>query len=321
MTYSETYEEWARYKKRMVKDSTMCAYSQIHYKYLAPAFGNINVCSIGRKDVQAFVYDMLDAGLCVKSVRDLLIVLKMVVRYAAEEYEIPVNISWRIDWPSQNMNTDHVLERYSAEETRRIMESVLAKPAPFKLGILLALTTGMRIGEVCGLRFEDLDWETRTLKVCRTVERYYIINSDGTPGGVTRLDLNEPKTKNSRRVIPLPRAVMPMLKAYSQVSNPDYYICTLSEKVLEPRTYRNFYRNFILKEVGLKRCLKFHALRHTFASMLVENGTDVKTVASILGHSNVSTTLNVYSHPSEEAKRSAIRTTMDRLLKKGGSRS
>lgn len=101
-------------------------------------------------------------------------------------------------------------------------------------------------------------------------------------------------------------AVATLLKGYSKVSSPDYYVCTLSGHMTEPRTFRNFYRKFILEEVGLGECIKFHGLRHTFASTLIEKGVDVKTVASILGHSDVGTTLNTYVHPSEDTKRNAI---------------
>lgn len=315
MTYKEAYMEWYGYKKRMVKESTLAAYALLNRTHLSHAFGDQDVQNIRRKDVQAFVYEKLDAGLSVKSVRDMLIVLKMVIRFISEEHDIAVNTNWKMEWPSRNMDNEHQLERYTPDEFRRIVEAVKAKPSPYKTGILVALTTGMRIGEVCGLRFGDINWDKKTIRVCRTVERIYKVNPDGKPGGSTQLIISEPKTKNSRREIPLMREVIPMLKAYSMVSTPDYFICSLSEHVTEPRAYRNAYRNFILKEVGLKRCIKFHGLRHTFATTLIENKVDVKTVAAILGHSDISTTLNVYVHPSEENKRNAINNALKRAFK------
>ena len=315
MTYSETYLEWYNYKKRMVKASTMAAYALSNRTHIQPVFGDKDVRGIRRKDVQQFVYDKLDAGLSVKSVRDMLIVLKMVIRWASEEYDIAVNTNWKMEWPSRNMDGEHQLERYTPDEFRRIVEAAKAKPSPQKTGILLSITTGMRIGEVCGLRFGDIDWEKKTVRVCRTVERIYQVAPDGLPGGHTELIISEPKTKNSRREIPLMKEVMALLKGYSMVSTPDYYVCTLSEHVIEPRTYRNAYRDFILNEVGLKRCIKFHGLRHTFASTLIENKVDVKTVSALLGHSDISTTLNVYVHPTEENKRNAINGTLKRVFK------
>lgn len=315
MTYNEAYKEWYHYKKRMVKETTLAAYALLQRTHLMQAFGDMDVQNIRRKDVQAFVYRKLDSGLSVKSVRDMIIVLKMIIRYVSEEHDIPVNTNWKMEWPSRNIGEGHEIERYTPEEFRRIVEKVIEKPSPQKLGILLSLTTGMRIGEVCGLRFGDIDWDKKTIRVSRTVERIYNVSSDGTEKGKTEIIISEPKTKNSRREIPLMKEVIPMLKAYSRVSTPDYYVCTQSERVTEPRTYRNAYRNFILKEVGLKRCIKFHGLRHTFATTLIENKVDVKTVSSLLGHSDISTTLNVYVHPSEESKRNAINGAMKRAFK------
>lgn len=315
MTYKEAYDEWYQYKRRMVKETTLAAYALSQRTHLMPAFGNMDVQQIRRKDVQSFVYKKLDGGLKVKSVRDMLIVLKMVLRYVSEEYDMPVNTNWKMEWPSRNMGEGHTLERYTPEEFRRIVEAVKAKPSPRKLGILLSLTTGMRIGEVCGLQFGDIDWEKRTICVRRTVERIYKVSPEGKPGGTTELIISEPKTKNSRREIPLMCEVIPMLKSYSKISRSDYYICTQSERVTEPRSYRSAYRTFILKEVGLKRCIKFHGLRHTFATTLIENKVDVKTVSSLLGHSDISTTLNVYVHPSDESKRNAINVAMRKAFK------
>lgn len=316
MTYKEAYEEWFRYKRRMVKESTLMAYALSQRTHLSRSFGDKDVADIRRKDVQAFVYEKLDAGLSVKSVRDMLIVLKMVIRYISEEHDIAVNTNWKMEWPSRNMDSEHELERYTPDEFRRIVDAVMAKPSPYKLGILMCLTTGMRIGEVCGLRFGDIDWEKKTVRVCRTVERIYdVTECRKGEKGQTKLVISEPKTKNSRREIPLMREIIPMLKAYSKVSTPDYYVCTLSEKVTEPRTYRSAYRTFILKEVGLNRCIKFHGLRHTFATTLIENKVDVKTVSSLLGHSDISTTLNVYVHPSEETKRNAINGALKRVFR------
>lgn len=106
-----------------------------------------------------------------------------------------------------------------------------------------------------------------------------------------------------------------MMKKFCAVSKPEYYVCTCSENFIEPRTYRNYYRSFILEKVKLGHVIKFHGLRHTFATVMIENKVDIKTTSVILGHSDVSTTLNVYVHPSEEAKRSAMNVGLKKLFK------
>lgn len=316
MTYTELYINWYQCKKRMVKESSMAAYALIDRSHLRPAFADMDVTAIRKKDIQAFIYSKLDCGLSVKYVQDMLIVLKMVLRYAAEEYDLAVLTSWKLEWPSRNKGSAPKLERYTAEETRRIIECALAKPAPAKTGILLGLFAGMRIGEICALQFRDIDFDKKTVSVRRTIQRVYMLEPEKSSiAGSTRMTISEPKTKNSQREIPLSREIVPLLKAYSHIAAPEYYVATLSEHPAEPRTYRNAYRRFILDEVGLDHCIKFHGLRHTFASTLIDNKVDVKTVSALLGHSDVSTTLNVYVHPSEESKRAAVGTIFKRKKK------
>lgn len=310
MTCWEVYMQWLSYKERMVKLSSLNNYRMAAKMHILPFFGPMDVADVRKKDIQRFVYGKLDDGLSMKYVQDMLILLKMILRYASEELELPAITAWKLDWPTRNNEESHKMERYSTDEFRRIVAAALSKPSPGKTGILIALTTGMRIGEICGLRFEDLDMKMKLLRVERTIERVY--DSDMNR---TEIIISTPKTKSSRREIPLMNEIMPLLKGYEKVSNPDYYVCSLSDKPVEPRTYRNFYRKFILNEVGLPHCIKFHGLRHTFASMLIENKADVKTVSSILGHSDVSTTLNTYVHPSENTKRNAINATLRKSIK------
>ena len=314
MTFKETYEQWKDYKKRLVKESTMAAYLLIVHNHLLPTFSEVPVGEINRKAVQNFVNKNLDAGLSRKTVKDMLIVLKMVVRFARDEFELPVLDNWRIDWPSCNIDEGQKLPRYTPEEFRLIVRYALENPSPTSLSILLAITSGMRVGEVCALKFGDIDLEHKVIHVQRTLERIYVPFSPGNAKR-TKIIIGEPKTKSSRRYIPIMRDVLPLVKKFSAIARPDYYVCTMSAHFSEPRTFRSRYMHFIKEEVGLGRCIKFHGLRHTFASTLIENKVDVKTVSAILGHSDVSTTLNVYVHPSEDTKRAAINTALKKAFK------
>ena len=172
----------------------------------------------------------------------------------------------------------------------------------------------MRIGEICALQYGDIDLERKVIKVSKTIERIYMLESGGQMRS-TKVIIGEPKTISSRREIPIMKDIYPLVKKFAAIARPDYYVCTCSENYVEPRTFRNYYRHFILDKVGLKHCIKFHGLRHTFASTLIENKVEVKTVSSILGHSDVSTTLNVYVHPSEDTKRNAINAALKRTFK------
>lgn len=315
MIFKEAYKEWKERKRRQVKESTLAAYILITDNHLLPFFGDMPADKINRRQVQQFVDNKLDEGLCAKYIRDMLIVLKMIVRFVSDEYEIPVLDTWKVVFPSKNAAPAHnKLERYTPEEFRKIVETVLSYPSPKNLGILIALCSGMRIGEVCALQYSDIDLDRKVIKVSKSIERIYLLN-DGERKGKTKVIIGEPKTLSSRREIPIMRDIYPLVKKFAAIARPEYYVCSLSEKYIEPRTFRNYYRNFILNKVGLKECIKFHGLRHTFASTLIESKIDVKTVSSILGHSDVSTTLDVYVHPSEDTKRNAINSALKRAFK------
>lgn len=316
MTLWEAYKEWVPMKQRYVKESTMNAYKFIAYKHLLPFFGDLPAERIDKKTVQKFVDMKQDSGLGKKTVKDCIIVLKMVVRFVEEEHGIPVVDRWNIVFPSNNIEAGRKLERYSQADFKRIMETALENPSPRNLAILITLTTGLRIGEVCALQFCDIDLERKVIHVSKTIERLYRGEWDENGRkGRTRLIISTPKTLSSNREIPIMRSVYPLVKKFAAIARPEYYVATMSEKPTEPRTFRNHYEDFILHQVGLKECIKFHGLRHTFASILIENKVDVKTVSSILGHSDISTTMNVYVHPTEDMKRDAINGALKRAFK------
>ena len=136
------------------------------------------------------------------------------------------------------------------------------------------------------------------LQVNRTVERIVDYST-----GKTKVVIQSPKTINSQRSVPFPSWLAEILISFSAPCRSDYYVISGSDKLIEPRTYRNYYRNLLLKKIGLSRCIKFHGLRHTYASTLITNGADAKTVSTMLGHSSVSTTLDIYTHATLESRR------------------
>lgn len=311
MTLDDIYNAWFPEKKRQVKLTTFSSYNLIYINHLKPVFGNKEVSTIDKFAVREWVYREIDSGLSVKSVQDMAIVLKMLLRYGEEEMglEIP-SVKWNIPWPTKNQAQKEKICRFSKEETKLILDYCEKNPRPQNLGISLCLKTGMRIGELCALRWEDVDFENHVLTVNRTIERVYHVEEKGKKGK-TEIIFSTPKTYSSARVIPLEKKLFAMMKKYAAVANKDYYIITNTPSVSEPRTYRAYYYR-ILDKLGLKR-RKFHGLRHTFASIMIESGADLKTVSSILGHSSVSTTMDIYVHPSDEAKKALINKFMGKL--------
>ena len=176
------------------------------------------------------------------------------------------------------------------------MEYLKQNPNPTSLGILLSLCTGIRLGELCALKWSDFSLEEREFHVNKTMQR--LPNPDKFALKKTTVEIGEPKSQSSVRTIPLPEKLMSYLR--SAYCNDAYILSGYKHYFIEPRTMENRFK-VVLKKCGIKDT-KFHTLRHTFATRCVEIGFDVKTLSEILGHASVSITLNRYVHPSMRTK-------------------
>lgn len=295
-TIREIAIAWKEYKRAYVKQSTMAAYVLILENHIIPCFGDSD--SLHEKDVQAFVLQKLEKGLSIKSVKDILIVLKMVMKYGVKN-EWMNYYEWDIKYPTTFANKE--LEVLSVAHHRTILNYIQSHFTFTGLGIYISLSTGLRIGEICALKWGDVNVADGTITVSRTIERIYIIEGEKKH---TELVINTPKTKNSCREIPMSKELLAMVKPLKKVVNDDFYVLTNDEHPTEPRTYRNYYNKLMLK-LGIPK-LKYHGLRHSFATRCIEAGCDYKTVSVLLGHSNISTTLNLYVHPNMEQKKRCI---------------
>ena len=302
-TFAAVAELWAAQKQQFVKQSTMSAYALTLANYLIPHFGSHT--DITETDVQQFVISQLERGLRQKTIKDQLIVLKMVYRFGCKQNVFTLH-EWDIHYPTEQ--NKHDISVFTVEQQRRLMRHLTENFTFLNLGILLCLHTGLRIGEVCALRWEDIDADNGMLCVQRTIERIYVL-SDGDKH--TELQLSTPKTRNSQREIPLTKDLLRLLKPFRKVVNPQFYILTNSPKPTEPRTYRNYYRH-LLNSLNIP-FIKFHGLRHSFATRCIESGCDSKTVSILLGHANISTTLNLYVHPNFDQKKRCIDTMLRHL--------
>ena len=146
-----------------------------------------------------------------------------------------------------------------------------------------------------------IDVRESVIHVRRTLERVYVMDEEPRR---TVLIEGMPKTVNSVRDIPITKNLMKMLKPLCGIVNPDYYVLSNESKPIEPRTYRNYYKA-LMQELGIPR-IKFHGLRHSFATRCIESNCDYKTVSVLLGHSNIGTTLNLYVHPNLEQKKKCL---------------
>lgn len=188
------------------------------------------------------------------------------------------------------------VEVFTEPELKQMGQVILRRLDRTGLGVLLTAYTGLRLGELCGLQWQDVDVGAGLLHIQRTVERIAQI------GGGTCLTVQPPKTENSKRWIPIPKEMLRMLKP--ETKQPDSYLLTGGEIVPDPRAMQYRYK-VLLERCGV-RYRNFHCLRHSYATRCVERGVDVKSVSELLGHADVRTTLRLYVHSSMDYKRRAV---------------
>ena len=295
-TFEEIVVLWQADKKQYVKRSTYSAYSLLVNNHLIPAFAG--AYDVTEDMVQSFVFTKLEQGLSQKSIKDILIVLKMILRFAVKQgfmQHREIDVKFPTERESQE------LEVLSRSSQKQIMEYVQRHFTFMNLGIYICLCAGLRIGEVCALVWDDIDVESGVIKVSKTIQRIYVIE-----GGEkhTEVIIDTPKSKNSIREIPIARDLLKMIKPFKKVVNGRFYVLTNSAQPTEPRTYRNYYKR-LMTQLDMPK-LKFHGLRHSFATRCIESRCDYKTVSVLLGHSNISTTLNLYVHPNMEQKKKCV---------------
>ena len=300
-TINQITEEWKEEKKKYVKKSTYAAYQLLIQNHIKPYFGDLY--EVNEEKVQQFVFDKLDAGLSEKTIRDIIIVLKMILKFGIKNGYLEY-IQIDAKFPSKQEKKD--LDVLSKADQKKFMEHLRNNFTFKNLGIFICLSTGMRICEICGLRWCDVDTVEGVIKVRHTLQRIYIIEGETRH---TELLLDTPKTANSVRDIPMSSELLKMFKSLNKVVNENYYVISNDIKPIEPRTYRNYYKK-LCKQLDIPE-LKFHGLRHSFATRCIESKADYKTVSVLLGHSNISTTLNLYVHPNKEQKKK----TIDKMLR------
>lgn len=297
-SFDSVSDEWLSVHSPELKASSVAKYSNILHLYLLPKFGNHKICSISRNEVMTFSRELLTeggasaTGLSPKTVNSSLSVMKNIFEYARKEKHLQVadisDIS--VKQPQKPMRI------LSCSEQQRLSQYLCLDPSPCHLGILLCLYTGLRIGEICALRWEDICFAEQYLYVHQTMQRIQII---GSKEKKTKVVIQPPKSDCSIRKIPIPDEVLQLLRPAQR--NGDAFLLTGLERIyIEPRNMENQFK------VAASNCgisdVNFHALRHTFATRCVELGFDIKSLSEILGHASVNITLNRYVHPSMELK-------------------
>lgn len=317
-TFAGLAEDWLEQIKVTVKESTYTRYHRLITKYLVPRLDVTDLAKISRKTLKTLTKHLLEKGGCrgaslsSKTVTDILCTLKAVFRYGMEN-GYPCPSPEMIRYPTRTPKNKRIV----TDTKRRRMEGQLMRSEDLtSLGIIFTLYTGVRIGELCGLRWGDINFNEATVSISRTVER--IANLDPGATYKTKVVVSEPKTPSSVRLIPLPAFLMGYLE--KRRMDGECYLLTGAEFYTEPHQFYVRYKKFMeRRRLGQ---YSFHELRHTFATRCVECGFDAKSLSEILGHADIGTTLSVYVHPTLQQKR----MQMERLLPEsrkasGGSRS
>lgn len=283
-------EEWLKYKKNTVKKSTYYNYSYSVEKYLYPKFADQDITQI--KDYNDFIEKLTDT-LAPKTVRDIITKLKEIINFYEEEHNTKLNIK-KMSLPKMNKKEIQIL---SNKEKQKLEKYCIEQNSLKSLVILICLNTGLRIGEVCALRWENIDFESKKIHIEKTIERIYSKEENKTI-----VIIDTPKSITSVRTIPINSKLYNILKQIRGKSKKtDFVLTGSSEHYVEPRNYQYHFKE-ILKRSKVKK-YKFHTLRHTFATNCIEAGMDIKSLSEILGHADVSITLNIYVHSSDKAKR------------------
>lgn len=288
--FEEISEKWLESIRETRKYSTYMKYHGIYEKHIRNAIGNVPVSDISSGLVNEKIFKRNGEIKFSQNLRySIIAVINQILRYASENYDCPqvqlTNKSAR--------DKGKKIEVINHTEQAALIRYLYKETDLSKAGILLCILTGLRLGEICSLKWEDIDFEQMIIHVRRTVQR---IVKDGTRSR-TVLMVTEPKSAFSAREIPISVGTVQILNKIKH--NEEYVIG--GRKPLEPRTYQNRFKRY-LRDVTVKD-YNFHALRHTFATNCIDNGMDVKSLSEILGHANVQITLNRYVHPTMNTKR------------------
>ncbi len=296
LTLRDAAQQWLLSAKLRVKPSSYANYQNIVNKHLLPTLGGAYMINLTTAKMDDFILQKLHSGrlnskggLSAKSVRDIMTVFHSISAYAAREYGIR-EVCFTMPKTEQKK-----MEVLTAGERSRLEQYLMNNENRTNTAVLLCMFTGLRVGELCGLRWEDIDLQNNLVSVNRTVQR---VNHSGT----SEVLVGSPKSRSSVRTIPIPVFLTTILAR--QCRSNETYLITGTAKPTEPRTMQNRFRG-ILKACGVRQ-VNFHMLRHTYATVCVERGFDPKNLSELLGHVDASITLNRYVHSSMQMKRDYV---------------
>lgn len=287
-------DEWLQLKRCNVKSSTYVKYYTIIEKHIKADIGEYSALTLTSLITEEFCYNLIHKNkLSSKTVKDILTVLNSVLKYAQKQN--PYFKRVEVVYPKEEKKEMRVLSR---EEQTRFMNYLLKDTDLCKFGTLLSLLTGLRIGEICALKWWDISLKSETIYIKSTMQR--LKNFDTDANTKTKVVISDPKSFTSARVIPLSQFILKLCKHF--YGNENAYVLTgEEERYIEPRVLQ-YHLEHYTDECGLEN-VHFHTLRHSFATRCVEVGFEIKSLSEVLGHATPQITLERYVHPSIELKK------------------
>lgn len=292
MLYKEWIDDWLEYYvKPTVKDKTYNRYLEVSRQHLVPKLGDYNLDELTPIIIQKFITELMQTGnlrtgkgLSANSINGIIIVIRSSLTTA---FSIGLMDELVVSKIKRPRNEEKAVECFTLAEQKKIEQAVLADKRDKMIGVILCLYTGLRLGELLALEWNDIDFSKCELTVSKTCH-------DGKDEyGNYRRIIDTPKTSSSKRVIPIPKQILPLLRDIKKRSFSKYVIANVEKEV----SVRSYQRSFSLLQEKIKIPHHgFHALRHTFATRAIECGMDVKSLSEILGHKSPTITLNRYVH-------------------------
>ena len=319
LTLGEWMDRWLEvYAKPTVKLSTYCSYEMFVRGHIKPQIGGLYMNTLRTDDLQSFFNERRKTGnlkgkggLSPKTLANIRNMMHLAFEQAVRSHLLAENPVEGVRLPKIPKSEMRVLSR---EEQDRLILAARLAPEPAAFGIIFDLFTGLRLGELCGLRWEHVYMERRAFQVCETRNR--LPNHDDSIEASTSVrTMQTTKTDHSRRTVYLMDQLYQDLSAYQAAqremaatypgyNSGGYVFCQENGDPYEPRTFQDLFKRCV-KKAGIKDA-NFHAMRHTFATRSLEQGMDVVTLSRLLGHATPSITLDKYGHALDEHKRSSV---------------
>ena len=291
-SFDHIADMWLQNVRENSKYSTYVKYRQIYEKHIKDTMGELEIASITPETVKNVIKirEISSESL----IRSIYCVVNQALVYAQTNH-IAVTETVKRERTAKSAKPVEVMKQ---AEQARLFEALYSDMDRYKFGILLCLSTGLRLGEICALKWSDIDVNSRLLYVNRTVQRIAVENDSSK----TKLLESEPKSIFSKRLIPLSDEMTRLAQEF--YTDGEYVIS--KNRPTEPRTYQNRFHR-LLCQADIPE-YNFHILRHTFATNCIDSGADIKSLSELLGHSSVNITLNRYVHPSVQTKRQHLNT-------------